>query len=263
MDTTVLCFGDIYARPGRKAVSLALPKLKEKYQPDFILANVENIAGGYGVNKKTLAEMFQMGFHGFTSGNHIWDNKEVLEIFESEHRLVRPANYPSPPGMPCPGNGCVTLENNGKKLFIINLMGRVHMGDIECPFQMANQMLSDLREDLPIFVDFHAEATSEMTAMGWHLNGRVAAVVGTHTHVQTADEFVLPGGTAYITDIGLSGSFHSVIGVEPDIVLSRFLTKRPKRLEPAQNNLGVGAVVIKIGPDNKAKSIERLRFSVE
>ena len=260
----VLFFGDIYGKPGRRAIQKSLPLLKQKYEPDFILGNVENLAGGRGVNNKCFNEMINLGFHGFTSGNHIWDNKEVYGLFEKGAPLVRPANYPSPEGFPCPGYGATVIRNQaGQEIFVINLMGRVFMENTDCPFALVDQILREQKSSAPILVDMHADATSEKNAMGWFLDGRVAAVVGTHSHVQTADERVLPAGTAYITDIGMSGSFDSVIGLRPHEVIRKFLTKRPHPVAAAKENLGISCVVIQISPNQRAQSIERIRTTVD
>lgn len=257
---TVLYFGDIFGRPGRYAIRMALPNLKEKYRPDFIIGNAENLSGGRGVNKKSYREMMELGFHCLTSGNHIWDNKDVYTLFEAESYLLRPANYPAP----CPGSGAELISANGKSLVVINLMGRLFMDPIDCPFQAADEIMKKYnRNDTPILVDMHADATSEKCSMGWHLGGRVSAVVGSHTHVQTADERILPGGTAFITDVGMCGSFDSSIGFRPEITIKKFMSKRPHHGELAKDNPGVSAVVIQINEDGTAKSIERIRFSVE
>jgi len=258
----VLIFGDIFGRPGRNAVAAALPDLKAQYCPDIILGNAENLAGGRGVNKKTFGELMEMGFHGLTGGNHMWDNKEVYSILESDPRLLRPANFPSPVGYPCPGKGHGIIRNGDKAIFVVNVLGRVFMDAVECPFATVDKILRENTPDLPVFVDVHCDATSEKYAMGWHLAGRVTAVTGTHSHVQTADERVLPGGTAYITDIGMSGAFDSVIGMNREEVIKKFITKRPTHFQTARENPGVSCVVIKVGPDRRATSIERLRFPV-
>jgi metallophosphoesterase (TIGR00282 family) len=258
----VLFFGDIFGKPGRRAIARALPDLIEKHSPDFIFGNIENLAGGKGVNKKAFNEMLSMGFHGFTSGNHIWDNKEVYSILETDTRLVRPANYPDFPGMPCPGSGHAVFESKGKKICIANFMGRVFMESTDCPFQAAQKFL-DLKLDCPTIVDFHADATGEKYAMGFFLDGKVSAVVGTHTHVQTADERLLPKGTAYITDIGMSGSFDSCIGLKKEEIIQKYIIKRKLQQQNADENPGVSAVVIEINDDtNLAKSIERVRYTV-
>lgn len=259
----VLAFADIFGKPGRRAVATALPDLIARYSPDFIIGNAENLAGGRGVNRKCFNEMIQMGFHGFTSGNHIWDNREVYSFIDQEERLFRPANYPSIPGEPCPGRGFGVIRNGDKRLYLVNLMGRVFMDALDDPFAAADRILKEIPPGFPIIVDMHADATSEKYAMGWHLAGRVSAVIGSHSHVQTADERVLPGGTAYITDVGMSGAFDSVIGLKPAEIIKKFMTKRAIHYQQAKENPGVSCVVIKIGPSNRGESIERLRFSVK
>lgn len=259
----ILFFADIFGRVGRRAIATALPDLKWRYKPDFIVGNVENLAGGRGVNRKSYHQMLEMGFHGFTSGNHIWDNREVLQILESDTRLVRPANYPSPKQWPCPGRGYTTLTNNGHSLFLVNVLGRVFMDALDCPFQAVDRILEEQKPNCPILVDMHADATSEKYAMGWHLAGRVSAVVGSHSHVQTADEHILPGGTAYITDVGMTGAFHSVIGLKPPEIIRKFITKRSAPYQAATDNPGISCVVIRVGDDGKATSIERIRQTVD
>lgn len=258
----ILVFADIFGRTGRRAIAQTLPDLKLRYQPDFILGNVENLAGGRGVNRKTLFELKDMGFHGFTTGNHVWDNKEIYGLFESEPHLFRPANFPNPPGDRCPGRGYGYVEADGKRLFVINLIGRVFMDMGDCPFATVDRILAENRVDCPVWVDMHADATSEKYAMGWHLAGRVAAVTGSHSHVQTADDRILPGKTAYITDVGMTGSFDSVIGLRPAEIIRKFMTRRPQSTQGAKENPGICAVVIKIGDDHRAETIERLRYSV-
>ncbi len=258
----ILIFGDVFGKVGRRAVQMALPDLKSQYCPDIILANSENLAGGRGVNRKTFSEMMEMGVHGMTGGNHTWDNKEIYGFIDQEPRLIRPANFPNPDGYPCPGRGFSIIRNGDKAVFVINLLGRVFMEQVDCPFAAVNKILKENPTDLPILVDMHCDATSEKYAMGWHLSGRVSAVTGTHSHVQTADERILPGGTAYITDVGMSGSFDSVIGLGKEEIVRRFITKRPLHYQSASENPGVSCVVIKIDLNRRATSIERLRFSV-
>jgi metallophosphoesterase (TIGR00282 family) len=258
----VLVFADIFGRPGRKAVAAALPELRAKYRPDFLLANVENLAGGRGVNRKTFTEMRELGFHGFTTGNHVWDNKEVFGLLESESCLLRPANFQSPAEDPCPGKGFTVISNGKESLFLINLIGRVFMDFADDPFAAVNRILAENPTPHPIIVDMHCDATSEKYAMGWHLDGRVAAVVGSHSHVQTADERILPGGTAYITDIGMTGSFDSVIGLRPPEVIKKYLTRRPQPTQVAKENPGICCVIIEID-GKKARRIERIRYSVD
>jgi metallophosphoesterase (TIGR00282 family) len=258
----ILYFGDIFGKAGRRAVATALPQLRAKYRPDFIFGNAENLAGGKGANMKTLREVFELGFHGFTSGNHIWDNKEILMFFQSDSRVLRPANYPNSQRYQCPGSGSGVYRNSlGQQVCLLNLQGRVFMDAIDCPFAAADRELLEVPESLPVIVDFHAEATSEKNAMGWYLNGRVAAVLGTHTHIQTADERLLSGETAYITDIGMSGSFDSVIGLAPQEILVRYVTRRPNPYKMAKENPGVCCVVIRL-QGRKAIGIERLRIEL-
>lgn len=259
----ILCFGDIFGRPGRGAVAAALPELKAKYKPDIIMGNAENLAGGKGVNRKALDELYDLGFHGFTSGNHIWDNKEVYSIMESDNRLIRPGNFPSSPRSQCPGRGFTVLGEGSKRLFIANVMGRIFMDPLDCPFQAIDAILKENTEELPSLVDIHAETTSEKYALGFFLDGRVSAVVGTHTHVQTSDSRLLPRGTAYITDIGMTGSFDSCIGMRKNEIITKFLTKRRTPFQIASENPGVCAVVIRLKPNGLAESIERIRYSVE
>lgn len=260
----VLFFADIFGRPGRKAIAAALPALQKEFQPDFVIGNAENLAGGRGVNKKTFNEMIEMGFHAMTGGNHTWDNRDVYWLLENDHRLLRPSNFPSPAGYPCPGKGHVLLEVGGKRLLLINLLGRVFMDALECPFAAVDRVLAEHRGgDYPILVDMHCDATSEKYAMGWHLDGRVSAMVGSHSHVQTADERILPGGTAYITDVGMTGAFDSVIGLRPAEIVKKFITKRPHSVQTATENPGISCVVIEIRDDHRAKSIVRVRRSVE
>lgn len=260
----ILCFGDIFGSPGRRAVAHSLPFLKNKYAPDFIIGNAENLAGGRGVSRKTFDEMMNLGFDGLTSGNHIWDNKDVYAILDNDSRLFRPANFPEPEDFPCPGRGYgVLVSRTGRRLFVVNVMGRVYMDAIDCPFAAVDRALKENTENYPVLVDMHAETTSEKAAMGWHLDGKASAVIGTHTHVQTADERVLPKGTAFITDIGMTGSFDSCIGMKSEQIIQRFQSKRRVPFESAEENPGICAVVIKLRDDGSAISIERIRQTVE
>ncbi len=259
----ILYFGDIFGRPGRDAIAAALPFLHERWHPDFILGNVENLAGGRGVNRKSLQELVELGFHGFTSGNHIWDNKEVYTLFSDFPQLFRPSNYPSPEETPCPGKGYGVLSNQkGSQLFIVNVLGRVFMDALECPFHACEIALKANSEKLPVLVDVHAEATSEKYALGWFLNGKAALVVGSHSHVQTADERILSQGTAYITDVGLNGSFDSVIGLHVENAIRRFQTKRPVPFEVATANPGVSCVLVEIDSFGRASRITRFRQEI-
>lgn len=250
-----LFVGDIIGRPGRKALEKHLPLLVKKYSPTLIVANGENAAGGIGITEKIGQELF-MFVDVLTSGNHVWDKKESLEYIEKEARLLRPANYPPQN----PGKGTyVFTDSSGRKVAILNLQGRVFMEPIDCPFRIADEELNKLRSLTPvIIVDFHAEATSEKQAMGWHLDGRVSAVIGTHTHAPTADEKILPQGTAFITDVGMVGGYHSVIGIRRDQALRRFLTARPQRFEPGKEGVFFSSVFVEVDfQTGKALSIQR------
>jgi len=254
---TVLCVGDVFGEPGRKAVQTLLPRLRKQYEVDLAVVNVENAAAGFGVTPLIARTFLDQGVDVMTSGNHIWDRKEVIGYIVKENLLLRPANYP--PGTP--GTGSVVVKAGPHKVAVLNLMGRVFLPHLDCPFRKADEEIPRLRQDTPIIiVDMHSEATSESQAMGWYLDGRVSAVVGTHRHVQTADERLLPQGTAFITDLGMTGPVDSVIGVEPELAISRFLTQMPNKFEPAKGPAALHGAVIRIDPDTgRALSIERLR----
>jgi len=255
----VLCIGDIMGEPGRLAVARMVPRLTAQRQIDAVIANGENLAGGFGVTRELAEELFDTGVSVITTGNHAWDKKEAVEYFSREPRLLRPANYP--PGVP--GNGSVVIETAaGERLAVLQVMGRVYMPTIDCPFQTAKREVSRLkRETSAIIVDMHAEATSEKMAMGHFLDGEVVAVVGTHTHVQTADEQILPKGTAYITDIGMTGPLHSVIGVKKELAIEKFLTGMPRRFEVASGPSVFCAVLLELDPRlGKAIAFERIRL---
>ena len=253
----VLMIGDIVGQPGRLAVSVLLENIVRNYNIDFVIANGENAAGGIGITQPVARDLFNLGIQVMTMGNHVWDKKEIIDFIDSEERLVRPINYPGkPPGR---GSGVFSVSQKGK-IGIINASGRVFMADLDCPFRAIEKELQMLRKETPvIFVDFHAEATSEKVAMGWFLDGKVSAVIGTHTHVQTADERVLPQGTAYITDVGMTGPTDSVIGVDKDAVIERFLTQMPARFTVAKGPMVFSAVAIEVDPlTGLAISIERI-----
>ncbi|HAM58732.1 MAG: metallophosphoesterase [Candidatus Rokubacteria bacterium GWC2_70_24] len=254
---TVLCVGDVFGEPGRKAVQTLLPRLRKQYEVDLAVVNVENAAAGFGVTPLIARTFLDQGVDVMTSGNHIWDRKEVIGYIVKENLLLRPANYP--PGTP--GTGSVVVKAGPHKVAVLNMMGRVFLPHLDCPFRKADEEIPRLRQDTPIIiVDMHTEATSEAQAMGWYLDGRVSAVVGTHRHVQTADERLLPLGTAFITDLGMTGPVDSVIGVEPALAISRFLTQMPNKFEPAKGPAALHGAVIRIDPDTgRALSIERLR----
>ena len=258
--TRLLFIGDIVGRPGRELVRRGLTALVAHHHIDLVVANVENAAAGFGVTPEIADDFLSYGIHVMTGGNHTWDKKEIFPYFAEQPRLLRPANLP--PG--APGRGViVTTASNGTQVAVINLMGRVFMTAIDDPFRVALDEIAAVRtEARVVFVDFHAEATSEKIAMGWHLDGRVAAVVGTHTHVQTADERVLPQGTAYITDVGMTGPHDSVIGVERSAIIQRFMTALPQRFETATENPRLNAVIIAADETTgRATSIERVSLS--
>lgn len=256
----ILMIGDIVGRAGRKAVKETLTTIRQELKLDMIVANGENAAGGNGITGEIARDLFGFGVDVITSGNHIWDKKEIIPYIDREPRLLRPANYP--PGTP--GKGVGVYKINGINVGIINLSGRVYLPSMDCPFRMADELINSICQQTNIIlVDFHAEATSEKVALGWHLDGRVSAVVGTHTHIQTADERVLPGGTAYITDMGMTGPYNSVIGVKVDLVLQKFTTQMPVRFEVAEGPYQFNAVVIEVDDETgKAESIDRI-YNVE
>jgi 2',3'-cyclic-nucleotide 2'-phosphodiesterase len=255
----VLFIGDIFGEPGRRAVARAVPKLVGQRQIDIVIGNGENAAAGFGITPELAEELFDLGLAVITTGNHAWDKKEILDYFPREPRLLRPANYPS--GVP--GNGSVVVESaGGEQLGVLQLMGRAYMPTLDCPFQVAKKELAALKKrTAAVIVDMHAEATSEKMAMGHYLDGEVVAVVGTHTHVQTADDQILPKGTAYVTDIGMTGPLHSVIGVKKELAIEKFLTGMPRRFEVASGPSVFCAVLLELDARlGKALSIERIRI---
>lgn len=255
----VLFIGDIVGKVGRVTLKGLLPNLVDRYKIDLVIANGENIAGGFGITDKTADEVLSLGVHIITSGNHIWDKKESIPYIAKKNRILRPLNYP--PGVPGFGSIVQTLSN-GTKVGIINISGRVFMPAIDCPFRTGEKEIEKLRESTKIIiVDFHAEATSEKIAFGYFVDGKVSAVVGTHTHVQTADEKILPNGTAYITDVGMTGPAVSVIGVEKEQIIERFLLQMPMKFETAKGDGILSAVVIEINEETgKATAIQRLQL---
>src|SRR6187431_2427470 len=238
----ILFIGDIVGRPGRDLIKRGLTAIVDHHGIDVVIANAENSAAGFGITREIGDQLLDCGVDVMTSGNHIWDKKEALDYIGTEPRLLRPANYPAG----APGNGSyLTRARDGETIGVINIMGRVFMLNIDDPFTVVLREIDAMRERTrTIFVDFHAEATSEKIAMGWHLDGRVSAVVGTHTHVQTADERILPKGTAYLTDVGMTGPHDSIIGVDVGAALGRFLTGMPARFETATENPRLNAVII-------------------
>ncbi|MFO7264032.1 MAG: metallophosphoesterase [Bacillaceae bacterium G1] len=254
----ILFIGDVVGSSGRRAVSFLLPKLKSKYRPDFILANGENAAGGRGITQKIAQQFFEWGIDGITLGNHAWDNKEIFEFIDEEKRIVRPANYP--PGTP--GQGMMLLKKGVYQLAVINLQGQTYLPPLKNPFHVMDELLAQLSEQVKhIVVDFHAEATAEKVAMGWYLDGRVSAVVGTHTHVQTNDARILPRGTAYQTDVGMTGPMDGIIGMRQDMVLKKFLTQLPVRFEVDRGAWQFNATLLDLDDaSGKAVHIQPLFF---
>ena len=256
----ILFIGDIVGKPGRRAVRELLPGIVEEHRIDFVIANCENAAAGLGVTAEIVEELYGARIDVLTSGNHIWDKKEVMEFVDDYETLLRPANYPEG----TPGRGSVVKPTpGGIHVGVINLAGRVFMHPLDCPFRTAEREIEKMKQKAHvIIVDMHAEATSEKIAMGWYLDGRVTAVLGTHTHVQTADDRILPGGTAYITDVGMTGPFDSVIGIKKEAILQRFLLQIPNKFEVAKRDVRLQGVVVEIAPDGRAHCVERLNVSL-
>lgn len=252
---TILFVADVCGRPGRQASAHLIKPLKEEFEADYVVANVENAAGGFGITPEMSRKMFTYNIDVQTSGNHIWDRVQILEFLDENPRLLRPANYPSPTA----GHGLFLGTVGAHKVGVINLMGRVFMANIDCPFRTADKLIEQVRKETNIiFVDFHAEATSEKQAMAYYLDGRVSAVVGTHTHVQTADERISHKGTASLTDAGMTGPHDSIIGMECGPSLGRFLTGTPKRFSTATDDVKIQGAVVRIDPvSGEATHIER------
>jgi hypothetical protein len=254
----ILFIGDIFGKAGRKVVADYLPDLVQTRSADLVIANGENAAAGFGITPRLVQELLALGIDVLTGGNHIWDRKEILEYFPGEPRLLRPANYPAGPG-----RGVYSgTTKSGADYAVLNLQGRVFMAQSDCPFRAADRELEQLPPSCKIrIVDMHAEATSEKLAMGWYLDGRVTAVVGTHTHVPTADERVLPNGAAYITDVGMTGPYDSVIGITKETIVQRFLTQIPARFDAAEKDARLSAVLIRADAESgKALGIERIQL---
>ena len=255
----LLFIGDIFGHAGRKIVADHVKDIREAQGIDVVIANGENSAAGFGITPNIADELFGYGIDVMTSGNHIWDKKDIYEYFKRQPRLLRPANYPA--GVP--GEGIYIHETkSGARCAVMNLQGRVYMAQTDCPFRKAEGFLAALPADVKVrFLDFHAEVTSEKMAMGWYLDGRVSAIVGTHTHIPTADTRILPGGTAYQTDCGMTGPYDSVIGVEKETVLQKFLTALPVRMEPAKGGVELHSVIVEVD-DATGKAIEVKRHTV-
>lgn len=255
----VVFIGDIVGSSGRQAVKELLPSLKDEFKPDLVIANGENAAHGFGLTTSTAREIYEAGVDFITGGNHSFDKKEIVEAFDLfEGQMIRPANYPPESA----GSGyALAKAKDGTKVGVINLMGRVYMDPLDCPFRAIDQIVSDLKNETKIMIlDFHGEATSEKMAMGFHCDGKISAVVGTHTHVQTADECVLENGTGFITDLGMTGPHDSVIGMKKEVILYRFLEKRPARMEVANGPAVLQGVVMEFDKETgQCKNIDRIR----
>jgi metallophosphoesterase (TIGR00282 family) len=251
----ILFVGDIFGSPGRRIVADHVEDIIRANQIDLAIANAENAAGGFGITPAIAEDLFALGLDVLTSGNHVWDKRELYDYLNRQPRLLRPANYPDGPG-----HGIVTVKaRNGVECAVINLQGRTYMPSTDCPFRKADLLLSQIDPAVKVrFVDFHAEVTSEKMAMGWYLDGRVSAVVGTHTHVPTADTRILPGGTAYQTDCGMTGPYRSVIGVETETILQRFLSGMPVRMEAAKQGAELHSVIVDVDEETgKARAFRR------
>ncbi|WP_243289808.1 TIGR00282 family metallophosphoesterase [Bacillus sp. FJAT-47783] len=255
----ILFIGDIVGSPGREMLKRYIPQLKVKYNPHLTIVNGENAAHGKGLTEKIYHELISYGAQVITMGNHTWDKREIFEFIEKAKQLIRPANFPEG----TPGKGITYFPIQGKEVAVINLQGRTFLPAIDCPFRYADKLVQEAKKRTPfIFVDFHAEATSEKQAMGWYLDGQVSAVVGTHTHVQTADNRILPGGTAYITDVGMTGPYDGILGVNREAVLKKFLTSLPVRFDIAEGRTQLSGVLIDLdGQTGQAKKIERIQIN--
>ncbi len=258
----ILFIGDIVGKPGRQAIEGLLERTVADRRIDFTVANGENAAGGMGITPVIASDFLDLGVDVLTSGNHIWAKKEIVPFLDEEERLLRPANYPE--GTPGRGTGIFSL-GNGRKVAVVNLEGRVFMKNLDCPFRVGEREVERLRKETPIvLVDFHAEASSEKMALGWFLNGKASAVFGTHTHIQTADERILSGGTAYITDAGMTGPLASVIGIRRQIAIDRFLTQIPWKFDVATEEIELQGVVLDVEDETgKAKNIDRIRVPLD
>lgn len=253
----ILFIGDIVGRPGRNFIKTRLKDIKKEYDIDFTIGNGENIAGGVGITRSTYDELVDAGIDVITMGNHTWSKKELLDFIDDAGNLVRPANYP--PGTP--GKGYIIMKRMNKRIAVVNMCGRVYMESVDCPFRTMDDIYGRIKDEADIIIlDFHAEATSEKQAMGWYLDGRVTAVLGTHTHVQTSDERILPKGTGYITDVGMTGPYDSILGVEKEIVIKKFITAMPGRFEVAEGQVVFGGIVLELDDSNRLKNLKRLKI---
>lgn len=250
----ILMIGDIVGKPGRKIIEARLNDIRDEYSVDVVVANGENSAGGVGITRSVANELLAAGIDILTTGNHVWDKKEIFEFISKESRLIRPANYP--PGTPGNPYTIINVPNRGK-LAVLNLSGRVYMPALDCPFQIASKCLEEIKQQTPyILIDIHAEATSEKHALAWHFDGQVSAVVGTHTHVQTADARILPKGTAFITDVGMTGPRDSILGVKTEPVIQKFITQLPVKFEvETEGPVMINAVFIDLCEEGTAVNI--------
>ena len=252
--------GDVVGQSGRRVVARVAPRLRTDHHADIIIANAENSAGGFGFNPGGIAEMEAAGVDFFTTGNHVWDKREGIPLLEARQNIVRPANYPG-----APGRGMHLVASTNRRMAVINLQGRVFLPPLDCPFRAVDALLAELTPETRIIVvDMHAEATSEKIAMGYYLDGRVSLVLGTHTHVPTRDGRVLPGGTGYVTDVGMTGSYDSILGVRKEDVIERFLTMRPTRFEVAKHDLRCDYVIADVDDETgRVRAFEHLQATVE
>jgi metallophosphoesterase (TIGR00282 family) len=253
--------GDVVGKSGRRSVVDVIPRIRNEHRTDLIIANAENSAGGFGITRKSVEELERAGVDFFTTGNHVWDKIDGVRLLDEKENIVRPANYPGD----APGRGVAVVGGTEGRVAVINLQGRVFMPPIDCPFRTADRLIAELPEDVRIVVvDMHAEATSEKIAMGWHLDGRVAMVLGTHTHVPTRDGRILPGGTGYVTDVGMTGSYDSILGVKKDAVIQRFFTMRPTRFVVSGLDRRCDFVVAEVDDDTgKTTSFQHLQIKLE
>ena len=251
----VLFIGDVVGRPGRDGLAAAMPELQRSHSPDLVIANGENSAGGLGITEKTAKGMFEVGIDAITTGNHVFRHRDAYDFLDRSERVVRPANYP----VGNPGRGATVVEAAGRRVAVLNLSGAVDLRVARSPFAEADAQLAQLADDADaVIVDFHAEVTSEKVAMGWHLDGRVAACLGTHTHVPTADARILPEGTAFISDVGMTGSRAGVLGVQREQALEAFRTQMPVKFDTADEDVWINAVVVEVRDDGLADSIEQI-----
>jgi metallophosphoesterase (TIGR00282 family) len=257
----ILFIGDIMGSPGRKAISALLHKVVDKYTIDLVVANGENASGGIGITPEVAEQLFQMGIDVMTTGNHIWKHKEIQPYLDATDRLLRPANYPAG----TPGRGLIVIETAaGESAAVLNLEGRIFMNPLECPFRTADRELASLPPEVKvILVDMHAEATSEKLALAWYLDGRASAVIGTHTHVQTADERLLPGGLGYLTDAGMTGPGDGVIGMDRQVIIERFLSQLPQKFKVASQNIQLQGVVLNIDEKGKCRELIRIQMNLK